>query len=107
MKMNKLVTAGIACVMLLGGAVAASAAPAAAQNPSRTAVKEAKAHDTLAKRKAEAEKLGISAQGKTAQELAKEIQAKKQEQKASKQAKKQAQKAGKQTKKNSPSQAAS
>ncbi|KEQ25856.1 hypothetical protein ET33_37455 [Paenibacillus tyrfis] len=57
--------------------------------------------DTLAKRKAEAEKLGISTEGKTAQELAKEIQAKKQEQKASKQAKKQQPKANKPTKKSS------
>lgn len=86
MKMNKLVTAGIACVMLLGGAVAASAAPADAQNPSRTAVKEAKAQVKQAKASLQAEQLaklqkaasglGIATDGKTAKELKTAIQEK-------------------------------
>ncbi|KZE80879.1 hypothetical protein AV654_11055 [Paenibacillus elgii] len=86
MKMNKLVSVGLACAMLLGGAVSASAAPAAAQNPSHTAVKEAKAQHKQAKASLQAEQLaqlqktasglGIATEGKTAKELRAAIQEK-------------------------------
>lgn len=86
MKMNKLVSVGIACAMLLGGAVSASAAPAAAQKPSQTAVKEAKAQhkrakaslqaEQLAQLQAKAASLGIATDGKTAKELKAAIQEK-------------------------------
>ncbi|SCW71505.1 colicin import membrane protein [Paenibacillus tianmuensis] len=82
MKMNKLVSVGIACAMLLGGAVSASAA----QKPSQTAAKEAKAQHKQATASLQAEQLaqlqktaaglGIATDGKTAKELKAAIQEK-------------------------------
>ncbi|WP_051775271.1 hypothetical protein [Paenibacillus tyrfis] len=86
MKMNKLVSVGIACAMLLGGAVSASAAPAAAQKPNQTAAKETKVQHKPTKASQQAEQLaqlqktasglGIATEGKTAKELKAAIQEK-------------------------------